>query len=252
MPISRALLLCLLAFVSLILPENALADEDEFSLGAGAGVGTSPYKGYSEQWTPLPIVSYEGEYAYIRGMSAGIKAVNLEFLEISAYAAYNNTSFRRHESSDQQLKLLNNRDASVVGGVGTRLLTPAGMFHLAVAADLMNNSNGLTGEAGYIYSFDFGTIEFLPAAGVYWNNAKYTNYYYGVSEKESQRSGLDRYKAKQSFSPYLGLTVNVTLNDNWEIFLQGEVTQLARQIKDSPMVNSSRTHTANTGIIFTF
>lgn len=249
MTIPRSLLFWLFLFAPLLTPGKVLA---EFSLGAGASVETSPYKKYPAQWMPLPIVSYEGDYAYIRGMSAGIKAVDLEFLEISAYAAYNNMSFQHDKSSDQQLKLLNDRDASIVGGIGTRVKTPAGMFHLAAAVDLMNNSNGLTGEAGYVYSFDFGTVELLPAAGVHWSNAKYTTYYYGVSNKESRTSGLDSYKARQSFSPYIRLTVNVTLSENWEVFLQGEVTQLDRQIKDSPMVDSSRTHAASTGVVFTF
>lgn len=245
----RAPLLCLLAFVSFFMPGEAFAD---FSLGVSARVETSPYKGCSTQWTPFPVVSYEGDSLYIRGTNVGFKAVNLDFFEFSAFAAYDAMSFRRHESSDRQLKLLDNRDSSIVGGLGARLTTPVGMFHLAASVDLMDNSNGFTGVAGYIYSFDFGIVELLPVAGVYWNNAQYNTYYYGVSGRESQRSGLAGYTAEQSFSPYFGLTVDVALGDNWEVFLQGEVTLLGRPIKRSPMVGSSQTKALSTGVMFTF
>lgn len=249
MIIPPSLPLCLLILASLLAPGKTLA---EFSLGVGGGVETSAYRGYSTQWTPLPILSYEGDLLYIREMGAGIKALDLAFLEVSAYAAYNDLRFEHQKSSDQQLKLLNNRDASIVGGIGTRLKTPAGMFQLAAAVDLMHNSKGFTGEAGYVYSFEFGDLELLPAIGVYWSDAQYTTYYYGVSIKESHLSGLAPYAPGHSFSPYIGLTLSLTLDESWEVFLHGQARQLDQQITDSPMVDSSRTYSASMGFVFTF
>lgn len=237
--------------LSLLLPLSAGA-EDEFSIGIGTSVSVSPYRNYDVQWMPLPILSYEGEYAYLRGLSAGVKVVNLEFLELSAFAAYDATEFDHHATDNNQLNKLDDRYSSLAVGVGARLLTPVGMFHAKIAGDVISNSNGFTGDAGWIYSWEQGALEVMPALGLYWNSDKYNDYYYGVCGKEAEKSGLGRYSASSGFSPYVGLTVDVEFYENWDVFCSAEITFLDREIRKSPMVNKSHTESLTTGISYSF
>lgn len=238
--------------LSLACPASAFAEGDEFSIGLGGRASVTPYKRYDTQWTPLPIVSYEGKYAYVRGFAAGVKLVNLEFLEFSAFAGYDDTSFSSNASSDKRLRKLTDRRSSVAAGLEVRLSTPYGMFHASGAQDVLGNSNGLTGVIGYMQSLEYGALEFIPALGAQWSSSGYNDYYYGVSGKESRKSGLDAYDAGGGLSPYVGLTVDYSLTDSWEVFCRGEAVFLNSAVKDSPMVGRSNTYHFTLGTTFTF
>lgn len=249
MNIVRTMLLCLAGLLVTVMPCLA---EDEFSIGVGGAVGTSPYKGYDTQWSPLPLINYEGEYFYFRGLSAGVKFINLEFLEMSAFAGYDPTSFDSSDSSDRHMRRLKNRQSSAVVGLEARLLTPYGMLHASGSGDVLGHSNGFSGAVGYMQSIEFGPVEFVPAIGAYWSSSKYNDYYYGVSGKESRKSGLDKYDAGAGFSPYVGLTIDYSITEQWEIFCRGEVVFLNEAVKDSPMVDESHTKSLNFGITYSF
>jgi len=91
--------------------------ENEFSIGLGGRSSVTPYKQYDTPWTPFPIISYEGEYAYVRGFTAGVKLVNLEFLEISTFVGYDDTTFSSGNSKDKRLRKLSNRSSSATAGM---------------------------------------------------------------------------------------------------------------------------------------
>jgi outer membrane protein len=226
--------------------------EDEWSVGLAGTVGVTPYKDYDTLWTPFPLISYEGQYAYVRGFNAGIKFVNLEFLELSAFVGYDDTSFDSSASSDRRLRKLSNRYDSAVAGLEVRLITPYGMLHADGAQDVLGHSKGLNGTVGYKHSLEYGDLELIPSLGFQWNSAGYNDYYYGVSGRESRKSGLKSYDAGAGVSPYVGITLDYSLSDAWEIFCSGEVLFLSHAIKDSPMVDRSSTYTVTTGLLYNF
>ena len=224
----------------------------EVAVGVGGNVTFAPYKRYDTQWTPLPMIDLDSDYFYIRGTAAGIKICNLDFLEVSVYGVYDDTSFDAADTSDARLRLLQDRDASVAAGMEIRLTTPYGMLHASAARDLLNNSNGWKGALGYAYSVEIGSLEIVPTAGVYWSDSRYASYYYGISGQESRRSGLAAYDPGGGSSPYLGLTVSYSLTDAWEIFCRSEIVFLGGDIQDSPMVGRSQIRSLTAGIMYTF
>lgn len=251
---ARGITLCTL-LLTILCPMRAVAadaDADEFSIGLGGRMSVTPYKNYGTQWTPFPIVSYEGKYAYIRGFAAGIKMVNLEFLEISAFAGYDDTSFNSSDSSDKRLRKLSNRHSSAVAGMEIRFLTPYGMLHASGAQDVSGNSDGQHGAVGYLQSLEFGDLELVPAVGVRWSSATYNNYYYGVSGRESRKSGLDAYDVGSGISPYVGLTIDYSLTDAWEILCSGELVFLDSAVRNSPMADRTSTYSLTLGFSYTF
>ncbi|GHV54065.1 structural protein MipA [Deltaproteobacteria bacterium] len=201
---------------------------------------------------PLPLLSYEGEYAFIRGFNAGVKIISLPFLEFSAFAGYDETRFASSDTTNRALRRLNNRHAGAVAGVEARLLSPYGMLHISGAGDVLGRSDGFTGAVGYMHSLESGPVELITAAGVYWNSGKYNEYYYGVSAKEARESGLDAYKGGTGFSPYLGLTLDYSITDKWEIFCKGELVFLSSAVRDSPMVGRKHTQSLTVGITYSF
>ncbi len=147
--------------------------DGELTLGAGGSVSSSPYKGYGPDWLPFPMITYEGERFFIRGYTAGVKIINLPYLELSAFAGYDSTSFEASESSNRRLRRLEDRSPSAQAGMELRLLSPYGMFHVSGAGDVLSHSNGFNGDIGFIQSIEFGPLELLPAVGAYWSDARY-------------------------------------------------------------------------------
>jgi len=241
----------LATFIMLTTAAQAVA-ATEIAVGIGGNVTFTPYKRYDTQWTLLPMIDLDSEYLYIRGTTAGVKICNLDFLEVSVFGAYDATSFDTTDTSDARLRLLQDRDASVAAGMEIRLLTPYGMLHASAARDILNNSNGWNGALGYVYSVELGPLEIIPAAGLYWSDSRYTSYYYGISGRESRKSGLAPYDPGGRSSPYLGLTMSYSLTDTWDIFCSGEIVFLDGEIQDSPMVGKSQIRSLTIGIMYTF
>lgn len=227
-------------------------DEEGLSIGLGGNVSESPYKGYGAKWTALPMVSFEHEYVYIRGTTAGVKLLNLSHVEVSAFAGYDGTSFESSDSSDSRLRRLRDRHSSAEAGMEARLLTPVGLIFSNVSRDILGHSDGLRGTLGYANSWEYGPLEVAPSAGLYWTDSKYNNYYYGVSDSESRKSGLDAYDAGGGVSPFLGMTISLELSDNVGVFCSGEMQFLNNAIKESPMVGKSHTHSGTAGIMIGF
>ena len=257
----RYIAVCGLLF-SFLFPTQATAEEsafpdklaiaDELTIGMGGMVSIRPYKSYKTLWTPFPIVYYEGKYAYVRGFTAGVKLINLGFLEISAFAEYDYSSFDPNYTSDNQLRKLSNRRDSASAGMGAQLITPFGMLHASGARDILGHSNGFTGIIGYMNSIEFGPLELIPATGVLWSDSNYNNYYYGVNDDESRKSGLNSYNAGGGVSPYVKLTINYSLSSSWEILCGGELEFLNNTTKNSPMVNKTSIYSLMLGLSYTF
>jgi Outer membrane protein V len=246
----RCVAVCTL-LLSLFCPPCAVA-EDEFFVSLAGRVSVTPYKSYDTQWTPLPMVGYESKYAYVRGYTAGFKMINLDFVEFSVFGGYDGTSFDPADSSDKRLRRLSDRYSSAVAGLDLRLRTPYGMLHASGAQDVLGNSNGRSGTIGYMNSLEYGDLELIPSVGLQWSDRKYNDYYYGVSNNEAYKSGLEPYDSGSGFSPYVGLTIGYSLTEAWEFFCNCEFVFLNNAVKDSPMVGRTNTYSFTAGFSYTF
>ena len=153
----------------------------EFSVGMAGRVSNKPYKSYSTQWEPVPIVSLEHERFYIRDYTAGVKLLNLQYFEFSVFGEYDDTSFDASDSSERRMRRLKDRDSTAMLGTEARLITPVGMLHASAARDILGTSDGWKGAIGYKNSLEYGPMAFIPALGAYWASDRYNDYFYGVS-----------------------------------------------------------------------
>lgn len=250
--VCHALLACLACMILFISPCRAA--ETELSLGLGFSADVMPYKDYSTQWTPRPIISFEHEYAYIRGFDAGVKILNMQHLEFSAFLQYDDVGFDSADSTDWRLRRLDDRYSSILGGLGVNVITPYGVLQATGAVDLLGQSDGLKGNFAYLASVELGPLEIMPAVGLNWYSDKYNNYYYGVGRKESQKSGLKRYKAGSGINPYVELTMELSLDDEekWSVIGQFDMEFQHKNVKDSPMVDRDYSYGFTTGVMYNF
>ncbi|HHE7624681.1 TPA: MipA/OmpV family protein, partial [Proteus mirabilis] len=121
-----------------------------------------------------------------------------------------------------------------------------------ISGDLLGKSNGIIADAAYLYPFELGNWSLQPGIGAVWENKKQNRYAYGISQGESQRSGLAEYRPNDSWRPYVEISANYKFAENWDFFAMGRVDRLPSEVKDSPMVNKSVTAILWTGVTYTF
>lgn len=229
-----------------------LATAGELTMGAGLGYLSSPYKGHDNMGVPLPIIHYEGEKFFIRGIGAGYKVWDSSPHAFSVGVIYHFNHFNPDDTSHQALRLLDKRRAEVRADARYSYKTDYGTLIASAAQDISGRSQGTTGDLTFRHTYDFGSFRLIPAVGLTWESARTVDYYYGISAKESQKSGLKEYEPDSSWSPHLGLVSTFYLSDTWSVTAGGRISFLSNEITDSPMVDSSKIVGATLGLNFAF
>lgn len=250
MAFARKTFFGLICFTFFSLPSPAEAGE--WSLGAGATIGSSEYKDTDPRVFPFPIVGYEGERFYIRGLTAGMHVWKDEMNELSVNIGYLPMEFDASESDDAAMRRLDDRDSTMLAGVSYKLTTPWGIGRFNLSGDVLGVNDGFLADAAYLYRFDFSPLTLTPGVGVTWTSEDYNDYYYGISNRESRKSGLNEYQADDAVSPYLELTANLELFEHLDLFLSGRAVFLDEEITDSPMVDDDVKYSLGTGVSWRF
>lgn len=66
----------------------AASAESNFSLGAGVGVVETPYKQYDNKAYPIPVITYESDDFWFRGLGGGYYLWKDQADQLSVFAAY--------------------------------------------------------------------------------------------------------------------------------------------------------------------
>lgn len=240
-----------LGVLTAITATSALAD-NKFSVGAGVGVLETPYKDYDRKVVPVPVITYEGDDFWFRGLGGGYYLWNDESDKLSVTAYYSPFEFKPKDSDNWQLRQLDKRKATLMAGLSYVHNTQYGFLRTSLAGDTLDNSNGISWDLAWLYRYTNGGLTLTPGIGVEWSSENMNEYYYGISGKESRRSGLDRYDPDSDWSPYLELSASYKLSDDWSVYGVGRYTHLSSEVKDSPMVDKSWAGALSAGVTYSF
>lgn len=106
------------------------------------------------------------------------------------------------------MRHLDDRKSTMMAGLSYAHFTQYGYLRTTLAGDTLDNSNGIVWDMAWLYRYTNGGLTVTPGIGVQWNSENQNEYYYGVSRKESARSGLRGYNPNDSWSPYLELSAS--------------------------------------------
>lgn len=224
----------------------------EWGVSGAVILTPAPYKDYDNDVMALPLVSYEGDRLFWRGLGGGYYLLKDEKHKLSLNAYYMGLAFDPDDTGVQAMKHLDKRRSTLIAGVGYSYNDSWGTIRTEVSADALGNSNSVLAEVAYLYNFKRGKATITPGLGVLWSNSSHNNYYYGISNQEASRSGLTHYNADDTVSSYLELSLAYQFNKNWHAFFNGRVTYLGSEIKDSPMVDQSYSPMLITGMHYSF
>lgn len=247
-PIRTAL--CLLGLAVLSPLFSAFAEE--LSIGAVGAVTFSPYKSYDTVVMPLPFVTYKGDHFFIKGTSLGAYLFKNENHELSVGASYLGLEFKPRRTDEQPLKQLDKRRSTMLADVSYSYVSKFGLIRAQLAQDVLGNSNGMLGNLSLHVPWITDCFVIMPGVGVQWASSNHNEYYYGISGKESARSGLKRYDPGHTFAPYLTLEAKYSLTERWDLVAKGKVEYVPGKIQDSPMVGKNFAGSVMAGVQFNF
>ncbi|GKW15157.1 MltA-interacting protein MipA [Pectobacterium carotovorum subsp. carotovorum] len=244
--------LCMLAALvsgAVLLPSAYAA---EVSLGLGAAGSTSVYRGVDNDVYPLPVLNYESENFYFRGLGGGYYLWNDGVNRFSLTAYYLPLGFKPGDSDDLRMKQLDKRRGTLMAGAAYRHTADWGEIRTVLAGDTLDYSNGFVWDTAYLYRFSMGDLSITPGIGASWFSENMNQYYYGVSAQESARSGFNQYSPGDGWAPYLELSAGYKINDSWSAWAVGRYTRLSDEMKDSPIVDSNHSILMSAGVSYRF
>jgi outer membrane protein len=140
----------------------------------------------------------------------------------------------------------------MMAGVSWVHNTEYGFLRTALAGDTLDNSNGYIWDLAWLYRYTNGGLTLTPGIGVEYHSDNYNDYYYGVSHKESRRSGLQQYTAGETVTPYVGLAAKYQLTQNLYLNASAIYTVLPDEVKNSPMIDRDDSFALMTGLSWKF
>jgi outer membrane protein len=241
-----------------ILAGNALAGEttgqteskkSEWSVGAGAVVASKPHRGVSSKLYPVPLLAYEGERLYLRGIAAGYRVFMGERWAIGPIVR---PRFEGYDADDSSaLTGMRDRDPSVDAGVDFSWRADWGLLSLAIVTDLLGRHSGQEVEFSYTALFPYGGFEFIPSAGVRWRSSSLVDYYYGVRAEEAA-AGRPAYEAGDTITPVVRLAVRRKLSAKWSVLGAAQYEWFGSEITDSPIVEDDYIMSFMIGLAYSF
>jgi outer membrane protein len=240
----------LIALLLCCLPPAAPAAESEppprWTFGAMAIQRDAPYRGYDEGLWGVPLLRFEGERAYVRGLRAGVVLAERGGFSFGPVAQLRTEGYDADKSDF--LAGMDDRDFSVDAGVAAAWRDDdVGQFELSAVTDVLDRSGGEELELGYTALFRAGGFTFVPQLAVRWQDEDLVDYYYGVRPDEAL-PGRPEYHPGSALTPELSVLAQRPLSKRWTLFARVGHMWLPSEVRDSPIVDDAGRTTLALGV----
>lgn len=231
------LLFCLAAAPALAQDaETARPGPPRWTLGLIAIERDAPYRGLDEGLLLVPLVRFEGERLYLRGLRGGVRLVDAPAFELAAFAQARMDGYDARDSDF--LAGMADRDRSLDLGLAADWRTPLGALELALSHDALDRSGGSEAALTWGLSRRLGRWTLLPALALRWQDADLVDYYHGVRADEATPA-RPAYAPGSALTPELSLLASRPLSARWTLFARLGHSRYPDAIADSPIVGSS-------------
>ena len=210
-------------------------DPPRWTVGALVIDRDAPYRDLDEGLLVVPLVRFEGERAYLRGLRGGVRLVESPGHELAVFAQ---ARLDGYDSKDSPyLAGMEDRRASLdLGLASTWTSQTLGALELSAAVDALDRSGGYELAASWTGRFAAGAWTFLPGASLRWQDAKMMDYYYGVRTSEAL-PGRAAYSADAALTPDVSVLATRELGKRWSVFARASHAWLPSEVTDSPLVD---------------
>lgn len=227
----------LVPLVLLATAAPALAQEGppRWTFGAMLADRDAPYRGLDEGLLFVPLVRFEGERAYLRGLRGGWRLVDHERFEFALVAQARLDGYEA-EDSDFLAGMDDRKFSLDLGVASTWTSKKLGALDLAVVADAFDRSGGVEATANWSVLFRAGGWTVIPGALLRWQSSDVVDYYFGVRSDEAL-PGRPAYAGDSALTPELSVLVSRPLSERWTLFARVGQAWLPSEISSSPIVD---------------
>lgn len=223
----------------------------------GVQIGLSAYHvdagfaKYEPETKIVPTVFYESQRMYVRGNQLGVNLIKSQDKELSAYVQTAGDPYnpKNSKSDHQKLKKTN---GSIMAGGSYLYVTRFGGLQAQMATEVAGNSGGSLAKLSYLAKFKQGGLTIVPSAGVTWYDKKYNKYYYGISQAESDATGLNAYQPNADFSPFISVMATYDMDDSLSLFFNQNTSLHGNEQLNSPKVKDRTINATTVGLLYTF
>lgn len=229
--------------------------ESSWGLGIAAISTRKAYAGIDRENRGLPIVYFDNRWVRVFGPRVEFK---LPSLDISASQKINFGLLARYDESGYEPD-----DAPIFSGMeerkggfwaGGKVTWHGDVVDVSaeVLADASGHSKGQRATLGLDRTFQLGAnVTLVPRVSASWLSKKYVDYYYGVRDNEVR---VDRpaYLGESAVNAELGARATYRFNPSHSVFMDVGATSLAKEIKDSPLVDQSTENRVSVGYLYRF
>ncbi len=219
----------------------AKVDDDRWSLGVAASVRQSPYAGEGTRVRPVPLLTYEGDRLFWRGLGGGVHLIDHNRFRLDAVLSGRMDGFDIRDLGQRELRTngldpsqLSDRDDGLDAGLAASWSSRAGEFKLSALADVTDRSGGYEIAADYAYAFTWGRTTLIPGVGLRWMSEDLVTYYHGTLDEEAAR-GVQRYQPGSALVPQVSLGFSHPMGDKWRLLGAVDYRFLPSEITDSPL-----------------
>ncbi len=217
-------------------------------LGLGVAFVDQPYKGKDPTIFPLPVLLYEKERFFVRGVKVGYNFYQDDVWEASVFSA---PRFMGYDTDDgDDLSGMEDRKWSVDVGAGLAWTIP-GSNGIVVAADIAQDilfeHEGQEINCLLSKLFDFRPLFVKPKIGVQWQSEDMIDYYYGVTAAEATGNRAS-YAPHDAFNYTAGLDAYLYFTPEWALITRVLFTVLDDEITESPLVDDDYSSMVMCGI----
>ncbi|GMV28610.1 MAG: hypothetical protein AMXMBFR59_07350 [Rhodanobacteraceae bacterium] len=213
-----------------------------WQVGVGAVVSDSPYAGEGTRVVPIPLIGYEGERFYFRGITAGWTLLERGGFALTAQARLRLDGFSVDDLGRAALarngvdyRLLEDRDRGIDAGLGLQWRGAAGELEIGLLTDVSGASDGQEVSVEYGYPVRLGAATLTPRVGVSWLSDDMADYYYGTLDEEAARGVVD-YRPGSVTMPHIAISYRRPFGKKWTMLANVKYVRLPDEITVSPFI----------------
>lgn len=248
--LSNALALALALVAAPAFAQDAPEPQPRWTLGLLAIERDAPYRQLDEDLLVVPLVRFEGERFYLRGLRGGVVLARDGGFEFGAFVQGRGDGYEAADSP--YLAGMDDRDFSLdIGLAASWRVKGVGQFEASLATDMLDRSGGQEAAVSWTGLVRAGGWRLLPGVSVAWQSQDMVDYYYGVRPGEAL-VGRPAYAPGSAIVPELSLLATHPVGESWEFFARAGHAWLPSEITNSPLVDQDGRLSVIVGLGYTF
>jgi outer membrane protein len=215
-------------------------------IGVGVVAADNAYVGRGSQITPFPVVQYEGERFFFRGIMGGVHLLRSDDFTVDAIVT---TGFNTIDARDFSASALarrgidrddlQDRERSIHAGFAGTWKGSAGQLQLQAKTDISGTNEGQEYSLKYGYALRMSGFTITPTVGATFLSRNVADYYYGIHPAEVAR-GVPNYQPGGALIPEFGVSLVRPIGASWALLVNAQYRALPDKISNSPLVDGDR------------